>query len=356
MKVGKIKIFISGQRNHKIENEDVMRGAKGLNEKQMEIVEQYDVKVKDSFRSRGCLHLETDSGLWMITPYYGSPLRLACELELQKQLVEAGFLNIDKILPNREEGLISYDKYRTPFIVKRSFQGKECSLKDEKEVEAAGRNLGKLHRTLAELDHSYSVENRETPLIPCMLKSRKSELKRIRNYIKKSGRRTEFELVFTSCYEAFYEEAKEALCMAEEKDEEFFRCGYGICHGSYHQHNILMIENKEAATLNIGQFHYNQQILDLYGFMRKTLEKNNYHRRFFEAALAGYEKERRLEKEEYEILKILFSFPEKFWKISNQYYNSKKCWMPPKNLEKLKKTMEQNEKRKDFLKAVMGVL
>lgn len=319
-----------------------------MNEKQMEIVEQYDVEVKGSFRSRGCLHIDTDRGLWMVVPYNGSPLRLACELELLKMLEAEGFVNVDMILPNKENGFISYDKYRAPFIVKRSFDGKECSLKEERDLERACTNLGLLHRTLRKFK-DFKVENRETAPIPDMLQARKLELKRIRNFIKKSGRRTEFELTFTSCYESFYEEAEQALSMAESQGADFFKRGYGICHGAYHQHNILMIPGG-TATLNLGQFHYNQQILDLYNLMRKALEKNQFQKRVFEAALRGYEQELPLEREDFLTLKILFSFPEKFWKISNQYYNNKKCWMPPKNLEKLKKTIEQNESRKKFLK------
>lgn len=318
-----------------------------MNEKQMEIVEQYDVEVKSSFRSRGCLHIETDRGLFMVMPYYGSPMRLACELELQKKLEAEGFDKVDQICPNRENGLISYDKYRTPFILKKAFEGRECNLKDEKDLETACSNLARLHKTLNELEE-YHVDNRITPSIPTMLKSRKQELKRIRNFMKKSGRRTEFELTFTSCYEEFYEEAETALSMAENRTQDYFREGYGICHGAYHHHNIMILP-EGTATLNLGQFHYNQQILDLYSFIRKALEKNHYQKRVFEIAIRGYEQEISLKTGDLERLLMLFTFPEKFWKISNQYFNNKKCWMPPKNLEKLKKTIEQNTGRKQFL-------
>lgn len=342
-------MLISSALPHKIENERKIKAGEGLlvNEKQMEIVEQYDLEVKESYRSRGCLHLRTDQGLVAVMPYNGSPLRLACELELQQRLEQEGMKELDRIFPNKEESFITYDKYRSPYIVKRAFEGRECSLKEEKDVEAACQNLARLHRILQKFT-DYHVEKRDSLAIPVMLQARMLELKRIRNFIKKSGRRTAFELTFTSSYESFFEEAKEAAKWAKQQPEQLWNHGFGICHGSYHQHNIL-VTPEGIATLNLGQFHYNQQILDLYTLMRKALEKNQYQRRIFEAAVRGYETERKLEAEDHQILFLLFSFPEKFWKISNQYYNSKKCWMPPKNLEKLKKTMEQNESRRRFL-------
>lgn len=318
-----------------------------MNEKQLEIVQQYDVEVKESFRSRGCLYLNTDRGLVSIMSYSGSPLRLACELELQKKLETEGFTNLDRIYPNREESLITYDKYRTPHIMKRAFEGHECSLREERDVEAACRNLAQLHRALRRLS-DYQLDNRNTAPIPQMLTARAQELKRIRNYMKKSGRKTAFELTFTACYEQFYEEADHAAEMAQGQPEAIWRRGFGICHGAYHQHNVLVTPNG-IATLNLGQFHWNQQLLDFYLLTRKALEKNQFQKRIFEAAVRGYEEEIKLEEEDRILLQILFSFPEKFWKISNQYYNSKKCWLPPKNLDKLKKVVEQNESRRRFL-------
>ena len=319
-----------------------------MNEKQKEMMEQYDMVVENSYRSRGCLHLVTDRGLCVLTPYNGSPVRLAWECELQKKLLEQGFSNLDVVLPNREDGFIVYDKYRSPFIVKKAYEGKECNLKEEKELRRACENLALLHKVLRSLD-DFQVENRNTPSLLQMQRAKASELKRIRNYIKKSGRKMEFELTFTSCYEQFYQEAVEVLCWLEGKPASFYQRGFGICHGAYHQHNVLLTE-ENVYTLNLGQFHYNQQLMDLYNIVRKALEKNQYQKKIFDGAMEAYGKILPLEKEDHEILYGFFSFPEKFWKISNQYYNGKKCWMPPKNLDKLKKTVGQNEKRLEFLR------
>ena len=42
-------------------------------------------------------------------------------------------------------------------------------------------------------------------------------------------------------------------------------------------------------------------------------------------------------------------FPEKFWKISNHYYNSNKAWVSGRDIEKLEKVIEQEAKRLTFL-------
>ncbi len=45
----------------------------------------------------------------------------------------------------------------------------------------------------------------------------------------------------------------------------------------------------------------------------------------------------------------LLSYPEKFWKIINQYINSNKSWIPDKNVDKLRKVIEQNERRRELI-------
>ena len=65
---------------------------------------------------------------------------------------------------------------------------------------------------------------------------------------------------------------------------------------------------------------------------------------------------RRLAEKDFLFLYLLFLYPEKFWKISNQYYNHRKSWIPPKTLEKLQKVLAQNEERHTFLKQFASFL
>ena len=51
----------------------------------------------------------------------------------------------------------------------------------------------------------------------------------------------------------------------------------------------------------------------------------------------------------------LLSYPEKFWKIINQYINSNKSWIPDKNVDKLRKVIEQNERRRELIDKMCGL-
>ena len=62
-----------------------------------------------------------------------------------------------------------------------------------------------------------------------------------------------------------------------------------------------------------------------------------------------------LEDDDIDMLVTLLSFPEKFWKIINQYYNAGKAWVPAKNIDKLKTVIAQNRHRRELIDKMCGM-
>lgn len=320
-----------------------------MNDKYRELLEQYDIQVLSTFRSRGTFQCETDKGLALLKEYHGSLKKLALEYEWKAKLAEAGFCSTDQYMISREESLVVYDRYRTPFVLKHYFRGRECDLSDSSDIYAACRNLAFLHQVSDSLDYS-PFEDTRTESVSRLFARRNRELRAIRKYISRINHKNSFELLYLKYFDDFYKEADNAWRLAEagQRPEPLPACG--ICHGAYHHHNILILPDSSVAT--VGFEHMNRQpyLMDFYLFIRKTLEKNHYSYSLFETALSGYSSLRPLSEEDLYFLYLLFLYPEKFRKLSNQYYNHKKSWIPPKMETKLRKLQEQNRERLDFLK------
>ena len=125
----------------------------------------------------------------------------------------------------------------------------------------------------------------------------------------------------------------------------------GWCHGAYNHHNIIMTSSA-PATIHFEHFYHGYPILDVYYFLKKALEKNNYNFAFCETFLSNYDRFMPLSKDDLLCLYGLFLFPEKFWKIINYYYNMNKAWIPPKSVEKLKAVTSVNSRRLEFLASI----
>jgi len=90
-------------------------------------------------------------------------------------------------------------------------------------------------------------------------------------------------------------------------------------------------------------------VRDLHLILRKLLEKTDWNISFGEELLKAYENYRPLPAISRIDLYYRLSYPEKFWKIANFYYNSGKAWIPGRNMEKLDKLLGQEEMKREFL-------
>ena len=79
------------------------------------------------------------------------------------------------------------------------------------------------------------------------------------------------------------------------------------------------------------------------------MEKNDWNNELGLHILDEYKKYHTLEKDDLRLLYVLLLYPEKFWKITNYYYNSKKSWIPQKNVQKLQILGDQMENKRLFL-------
>ena len=139
--------------------------------------------------------------------------------------------------------------------------------------------------------------------------------------------------------------AYEAFCVKQSDTLAF-------CHGDYQHHNVWLSYH-DVMILQFEKFSADLPCRDLYLFMRKFLEKNNWNIETGREMLELYEKERELTCAERISMIYRFAYPEKFWKIANYYFNSKKSFMPEKNTEKLERLLEQDNDREKFISEIL---
>ena len=114
----------------------------------------------------------------------------------------------------------------------------------------------------------------------------------------------------------------------------------------------MLRQQKEVATINFDKMHIGVQIYDLYILLRKAMEKNNWNVDYAKQMIQAYNNEKVITQEEKQILKILLSYPEKYRKLINNYYNGKKSWLSIRIYEKLNELIATETKRQEFLRYI----
>lgn len=325
-----------------------------MDDRYEDVVKQYDLKVYHTYRARGAFLLDTDQGLKLYRNYEGSENRAEFENTVKLHAYKNGYRNVDLYLKNNKEELVSMDLSGNRYVVRDWFSGEECNLRELNCIIGASANLAKLHKVMRNiplLPEQPYIKN--SHVLTSLFDKRNRELKRVKSYIRDKKQKNEFEICFLNCYDEFYEQGKEALNILENSDyagkmREAEDKTY-ICHGNYTYHNVLILKN-DIATTNFEKSYIGIQVMDLYQLLRKTMEKNDWNHNFGSVIIEEYNKYHSISKGEMKILYVMLLYPEKFWKITNFYFNGKKSWVPQRNIQKLISIQEQSEPKDSFLR------
>lgn len=319
-----------------------------MNDRAVSLLEQYDVGEVRTRKGRGAILCDTDRGCFIFREYKGNPDKLLLQNALLNRIQEKGDVCAESIIPARSGELFVKDNDGTPYILKTYMEGRECNIYDRTECLEAVRVLAKLHRSLEpgkasvygfSPEREYEKHNRE--------------LKKVRQYLRKKGQKVWFEISLQQSLDYFLEQAEQVTSewsayshlTASQPESRLY------CHGDYQYHNIIRRGNG-WCVINFEKCIQDNPVRDICLFLRKLLEKNDWSVELGKELLDAYNEI--LPMSAYSRIDLYYrlAYPEKFWKIVNFYFNSGKAWIPMRNMEKLKKLLDQEEAKQQFLDEV----
>ena len=316
----------------------------------MEILEKYDFEVQQVTKGRGVFIIVTDMGKLILKEYSGSGKYVEATSGILERLNEEGRIHTDSYIRNSDGEIISTALDESRYIVKRWYDCRDFDIRSVSDVSRAMSGLAILHNSLETQDcgdFKHEAGN------PCdAMKKHNRELYKIKKFIIKKNYKTDFERLVIKSIDEYIDEGESA----EKCCQDYLMrhsAGISLCHGNYNYHNVHFMD-RDIVISNFEKMHRDYFIIDMYEMMRKLLEKYDWNIKLGHKLLADYDRERRITDSEISLLARMFSYPEKYWKIVNAYYNSKKSWMPVKNSEKLIKVIRQNRARWEFVATISG--
>ncbi len=318
-----------------------------MEDKQKKILSNYSFEVKSRYRTRGAWVLDTNQGLKLLREFGQLSRHFNFENRLKNSLYQKGLNRLDIVVENRNGNPVTEMENGEKYIVTDWYFGEECDLRNKQDLYEASKNLGRMHMALTDFETEEGDGEEDVGL---RFSKHNKELKRIYTYMRNKRRKNEFEIFAIDSFPAFYEQgmkAEELLHNCDYYAKKQWGCRK-VCHGDYNHHNVIFTADG-VATTNFGKACVCPSLVDVYYLLRKTMEKNNWDIGKGTVILDGYKEVCGLSPEEVEFLYIQLLFPEKFWKLMNQYYNRKKAWMSQRNMEKLINVKEQTEAREKFL-------
>lgn len=331
-----------------------------MNEKDLAVLDQYELTVKEIYRGRGSYICVTDQGKKLLLEYHGSERKARLQQKLLGQLIQSGYPNVDVPISNQNGDVVTRDKDGNRFLLKDWMEGKPCDVCKEEQLRAAMANLACIHKGMQGVAEGQPVDDNGNTgaaehTFSNIAARRNKELKKVRAFVRGKKSKTDFELYFLQYFPMFYEKGIDVeRRLSEEAYVQLHRqAQMGQCfrHGEYSQHNVLFTETG-IATVNFERYVLDVQIEDVVYFMRKILEKYDWDERLGFRMLETYEKEKGLTAVERSYLALRLAYPEKFWKLSNGYYNRNKAWISGRNTSKLVKLVVQETAKEYFVRKI----
>jgi len=110
-----------------------------------------------------------------------------------------------------------------------------------------------------------------------------------------------------------------------------------FCHGDPAARNFIYTPEQQIFMIDFDSCRLDLPVMDLIKFARRVLKKYCWQYPIAKILVDAYNEVNRLSPNELEVIKAVFYFPQKFWRMASRYFHQHDRHSPERSLRKLKK-------------------
>ncbi|MGE5615038.1 MAG: CotS family spore coat protein [Bacillota bacterium] len=315
-----------------------------------EIESHYGLEVNNLYPYKDAVILVTQNGKKALKRLPFSAERLKFVHSAKEHLVSNGFACVDRYLCT-----LSGDPY---FIYNNSCHvvvdcpaGRESNFDNDNDVRKAAVALANLHKASRgyKAPQGCMVQD-DLDKLPTFFSKRLDDMRKMKRQAQKGKGRFDQLLVRYADY--FIE-------LGERTKEELVLSGYGsvvektrmeqsFCHHDY-THNNIIIDGDRTTVINFEYCCHEIRVYDIANFIRRKMRKCGWNMAKAAIILNSYNSVDKLDNEELSVMKAILQFPQKFWRVANRYYNSRRSWSERNYISRLQEIVDEIEPLNEFI-------
>ena len=311
---------------------------------------EYSIKVSNISSFKNGYKLDTNLGKLFLKEVNISKERIQFVNEAKLHLLRNGFEVLDKYI-------ITSNKYpyftneNNIYTVTEFIDGKECDFDNNSEIIEASLTLAKLHNSGKGFFPSKNLYiPNQLGMLPYHFQKRLNDIKKLKKQAEKE--KNDFDYLFLDNYNYFYNLGKRVIDNLNKSNynllvEKAKKQGV-LCHHDYTYQNIIKKNNRLYVT-NYEYCCIELKTYDIVNFLRRKMRKSNWSINDAKLIINNYMKIEELDKDDFELIKLMLQFPQKFWRISNKYYNSKRSWAQKNYITRLQDVIDEKAEIEAFI-------
>jgi spore coat protein I len=294
------------------------------------IAKEFNFKLISYKPLRAVYIAETNKGPIVVKETDRDPDKLLYIHGMKEYLYEKGFANVDRY-EIAQNGLPFIIQDNRIFVVEKVIEGRECSFTNLFDREGAVLALAELHKKGKGYEAPTGAYKREN-----YGRWDSSYLKKIdyilnlKDTVKKKKKKDFFDKMFLQdvdfmvdmawqAYDTLKSSDYQSICKKAKKEK-------WICHHDYTYHNIIIGKNNEVSVIDFDYSCHELPIYDLANYILKALKRFSFDIDMALRILNLYDSVQPISKEDLQLMQAIFEFPQRFWRISERYYEKKTDW------------------------------
>lgn len=281
------------------------------------------IKFKDTDKQRAVYKIDYFDKSYCIKKVYFSREELLFVYSAIEWLYRHD-INVPRILPtkDRQRYVIYKDMY---FILTKWIDGHKCDYDNIQNIFDSSSNLAKMHKvseSFVPINGSYIRTGFEDIYIS--VQKHFEQLLGCSNNAFKYG--DKFSKIFLENFQNNMELAENSAKVSYTIEGN--NLSKSLCHLDYVNKNIIFDNSNNLWVIDFDKCKMDYCAHDIGYFLRRILKRNatKWNFELTVNILDCYDKIKPLSFDEYKYILAYLSFPQKFWKISKDYYNNiKKC-------------------------------
>lgn len=234
-------------------------------------------------------------------------------------------IKLPKMLPSKFNGRF-VKANNMLFMLCPWVKGEKCNFDNLQHILLSIENLAKMHncsRNFKAIEGSL-IKTGFDSLYISTLKHFNKILSSF-NTATKMKHKDKFSSIFLDVFDENIYLAKEALLVSGSINDK--NLSRSLCHGDYVNKNIL-IDNTDVWVIDFDKASLNYSMYDLCYFMRRLLKRSNtnWDIDLTRKIIKTYNSIAPLTEDDFKYVFSYLAFPQKYWRLSKDYYNNiKKC-------------------------------
>ncbi|MDP4176721.1 MAG: CotS family spore coat protein [Bacillota bacterium] len=311
------------------------------------------IKFKDSDKQRAVYKVDYINTSYCLKKVYFSINDLLFVYSAIEWFFRNG-INVPRILPTKEKSrFVNYKNML--FILTPWVNGLKCDYDNTNHMISSISNLALMHKVSTNFIPINGSSNRNG--FENLYYSTSKHLKQL---LLCSNLAFKYKDTFSNIFLQYFSQNIE-LCQTAEKIASTINTkmlNKALCHSDYVNKNIIVDESNKIWVIDFDKCKMDYAVHDISYFLRRFLKRDNTQWDIKTAidTLNNYESIKSLNINEYKAILVYLAFPQKYWKISKDYYNNiNKC---NKNsfIVLMKKANEQNESHIQFVNEMIKYL